>query len=1432
MTKSTARRIGLWALIGLAGVGLVVVLLRVGAGMYLRSPAGRAVVAQKLSDSIGLPVEVSSVELGSTTSEVKFRVLDPAGGSTPLEILSVESASADVTLTDILTGGANPKEVNLRGVSLALRLDSQGKILTTLPSQAKEAKPPGTLPSIKLDNGRIAVRQDGRPEFTLAGVNLKAEQSGPKVVLNGTIDDPGWGKWKLSGEIDRGTNAGWLDLATDDGPLVTERLRSIPMVPLSIWEHVQPNGRGAASVRLSIGPNNAVSYDVRIQPKGTPLTMPDADVTLGNVTGLIRVHDEVLELGDCKGTVAGGTIAVSGTTDFRPEPTVGKFTITADGLDVNQVPPEWGLTKEFGGKLRGKATVELKAPANGPVDLNGSAGGGELVDAKVLGFPAEVRVRMHPENGKLRLRQEQTGKTGVAEQPLSSSRVVSTTNSERHWLGLGFVAPDGATDGSQEWSEALRAQPLVSGDNGLVALEGRRNVGCVPVPPPFQGYDVFSLGVQGFPALRSGHPWLHSVAPSGATEFTTPARLLAALLACGATVEFQQPADPKRTDQTVLDATVKLRDIDVGQLLDKLDVKVPYKIAGKVTVEVAVAVPLGQAATRAAYKFSGTVSSPELVLEGLTLRGLSATVNYQNGILKLTVLKGTIPPAANDPDPAGTFSGTATVAVEPPGDAAANLLLDRIPLGEVLKAIPGFAIDARGRVSGKAEFKAPFNTIFDPATWAGTAGLSSDSLTVAGRTAKAVRLGLTVAKGTATLTDAAATVEGIPVTATASLGLTGKYPFDAALKTSGTDVTDLRKLVPEAKLPLPVEGVLETESKVNGTLVPFTYTAGGTVKATKLTLGKTPANHVELKWELTAAHVAVSDLKADVFGGSIGGSADYPFDPKKAGAFNLTFKEVDLGAASAFVPDFPVKVTGSVTGKVAGTIPPADSKQGRVGNLDVDLTAPKLTVQGIPAERLVGKAVVKDGAIDYSLEGKTLGGSFEVKGRYPGQGKKPDRKDDRGSLRVSDIDLSLLARTLKMASLAPLRGRVDVTFEYDNDLSTGSGRIVVRGLAWGEARVGQELRGVLLLHNGTLELRDFAGSLAGGDLRARARVQVNNPARNFVILAIDRADAKRLLAPIPELNGVIDGDLSIVVRGSLGPEMHGSGTVSIPRGTVSGVEVSEFRVPFTYAAVPGGYSRLAIQEASSHAGNGQLRGNVTMEWGQVGGARVDGRVTFTNLPLRTISPSLGESGLFGNGRITGRFDLSGTNVKSADDLNGALIATLNNTSVKEVPVLQRAVPYLNPAGLVQPFQAGDVRANLTRGVFRVERLALSNPGAQLFAEGTVTTRGTLDLNVVAHTGQVGPDVRGLRLLGLRLPAFGPIPLTLIRDVTDFFSNRTIRLTINGTVSSPVVRVNAAALLGEEAVRFFLTRYVVPAEFADLLGVAGVGSVVGGSSMGR
>jgi hypothetical protein len=74
---------------------------------------------------------------------------------------------------------------------------------------------------------------------------------------------------------------------------------------------------------------------------------------------------------------------------------------------------------------------------------------------------------------------------------------------------------------------------------------------------------------------------------------------------------------------------------------------------------------------------------------------------------------------------------------------------------------------------------------------------------------------------------------------------------------------------------------------------------------------------------------------------------------------------------------------------------------------------------------------------------------------------------------------------------------------------------------------------------------------------------------------------------------------------------------------------------------------------------------------------------------------------------------------------------------------------------------------------------------------------------------MGANPNFLRLLGLRIPAAGPIPVSLLLEASTYLSNRTIHLRVTGTVRSPVVQVQPVALLSDEVVRFFINRSSLP-----------------------
>lgn len=259
MTLSFRRLGKVAALVALAAAVLTGA-ARVGVGRYLSSTRGKALVADRLGTALGMPVEVSEVDVGDNTSSFRFRVMDPTDPRA--EVLYVPAASADVSATDFMTGRVAPSALKLANPALTLRIGSQGQLRTPVPPLPMTT---GTIPAVSIENGRVCVRQTGRPEFAVTGINLKLEPSGQMIVLSGTIDDPKWGQWTARGEVQRNARGGWVELTAPDVPLDAELLATIPFVPLSMFDGVEIGGRAAVTVRVEFGLDRDVHPTVEIR---------------------------------------------------------------------------------------------------------------------------------------------------------------------------------------------------------------------------------------------------------------------------------------------------------------------------------------------------------------------------------------------------------------------------------------------------------------------------------------------------------------------------------------------------------------------------------------------------------------------------------------------------------------------------------------------------------------------------------------------------------------------------------------------------------------------------------------------------------------------------------------------------------------------------------------------------------------------------------------------------------------------------------------------------------------------------------------------------------------------------------------------------------------------------------------------------------------
>jgi hypothetical protein len=352
-------------------------------------------VSDRLGSVIGMPVEVSELDVTDETASFRFRVMDPADPKS--EVFAVRSASADVSVADLVTGRVTPSALNLNGASLTLRVGPEGQLLTTLPSLYASST---SFPEVAIADASVCVQRKGRPDFAVSGISVRLAPSGEMIVVSGSVNDPRWGVWTIRGELRRGySRSGWVELTSSDAPLDGETLETLPFVPAGLFERLKSTGRGSVTVRLTLNRDRTVHPSVEVHPQDAELELPDIGLTLTAVTGLLRLSGSNVEIG-LKGNVAGGSITVDGTCPLAPESTT-ELNVTARGLDTKLLPASWELPTHVPGKLDGQATLNLTIDRDGKLAPYGN-GSVTLSDRKLLGAPVGTPFRLYGDGTRFR----------------------------------------------------------------------------------------------------------------------------------------------------------------------------------------------------------------------------------------------------------------------------------------------------------------------------------------------------------------------------------------------------------------------------------------------------------------------------------------------------------------------------------------------------------------------------------------------------------------------------------------------------------------------------------------------------------------------------------------------------------------------------------------------------------------------------------------------------------------------------------------------------------------------------------------------------------------------------------------------------------------------------------------------------------------------
>jgi hypothetical protein len=250
-------------------------------------------------------------------------------------------------------------------------------------------------------------------------------------------------------------------------------------------------------------------------------------------------------------------------------------------------------------------------------------------------------------------------------------------------------------------------------------------------------------------------------------------------------------------------------------------------------------------------------------------------------------------------------------------------------------------------------------------------------------------------------------------------------------------------------------------------------------------------------------------------------------------------------------------------------------------------------------------------------------------------------------------------------------------------------------------------------------------------------------------------------------------------------------------------------VPLDWTVVPeGGRTQVRIRDVTATAAGGQVSARAEVNGFSDLPPRFSGAVQFRNVNVSRAFRQAGQ--VVGNLPLSGKLEFAADQYRGPNDLTAKLDARLGESQPFGLPVLSAVVPYVSTlGGGNQTAREGEIRAALAGGVWRVERATLTGSSLDLYADGTVTTGGRLNLSVTATSRQTPGQAVLSRFLPLS--AVGPAPgqsfgRALVADAIGLIGNYVIHLEVTGTIDSPVVRLETLRTLTDDAIRFFLLQW--------------------------
>ncbi|WP_435016791.1 AsmA-like C-terminal region-containing protein [Tundrisphaera sp. TA3] len=1345
-----------------AGVGLI---LSVAAFFVVRTWVVPAVIVRAIQAQYGGKVVVRSWWLGRDSAGLLgVALLEGPTADSPVWI-TADRISVDTSLSSMIRGRFMPTRVTVESPKISLRFDAKNQLVTKIPlvpqPDPKPGETPAPLPEIAVVDGSATLTQDGREPLEVRKVAGTMVAKDGREVVKATTDDPTWGRFDIAGEFDQNFQVGEVRLATDPKLVVDkDKIVRLPFVPTEIWENVEPSGPVDARVKIAykLKDPTPIHLHTEIDLKGVTAKLPTMGVTATGSTGKIVVDDDQVTVQNVEGRTLGGSIGAGGRLVFGPGTPKFDLDMTLNQIDITQAPKSWQLEKVGAdGQLSGDVALKVALAKSGP-DLTGTVGQAVIEGGSFQGIPIKsLSVSMRAEGQNL---QYDTALTAAAAPKMRPDGTPADPNDP--------LLPENAL-----WSSLEEAVPLLTVWNGgktvsgWIASEMRKQ----PPPPP-------------------GKP--------GKGGITLP---------------------------KTISTEVELEDVDLNMILDKArayGIKIPVPIAGKFTLKANATIPIATPGDLRKYKFHGESSLKAASINHIDIGRIDAKLDLIDGVLELSDFRGQFvdhpigddahPPAATDLPPkegalaAGGFRGGVRAQIAPRGRLSARFEALDLPIGEL--SAPFFPVPnpLSGLFSMGVEASADVARLGDPAAWLVAANADSRRITYQGAVLDRIATRVRLEAGKLDVPEFTASLAGHPLQASGQLSVAAPYQYSGRIDVKEWELAQILAFVPTVPKPAPVAGVIDAQGEAGGSLSPFAIQTRGSARVLRARTEDSPLGNLVLQWTTDRDVIAITGLEAQTFGGRITAEARIPTRPGTNLDASASFKGIDTARlASAFLGD-ELKLTGIAEGRVKLAMPMDASSI----EANVQVNAPDLTVQGVPAESAQITVKGHQDRIDFAVTADSLGGKIRFNGSAP-IGVERSKAVVNAELQAAGFQMLGLWRGLGLtgeitridglaalvlnlrATVKPFACWARGAFEL-RDVHLESPRVPIGGL-----------RGNITQTPTAWQLDDLAGDVFGGTAsgRARGEFRPKQPPTAEFDVKVDHASIGRMLLAAPSMMHLVEGTGSVRVNGRLDGMLQATTAVTVPNAKVSNLPLTNLRFPGEVSWNPAtGNGSFTCRQWTSKIAGGTLRGSVMLRLGNDRSFQTETQATDFDIEL--LSRLESDSNKAASGKLTGKVVVTGHDLSQPATYRGRVDLNLADASLVEVPVFREIIRLASVGGAGGGlFDVGEMHGAIMNQTLNISEFMLEGKVIQVHGTGTVTFAGNLNLEVLVNTNRLIPE-SGQNLIGI-IPGLGEAigrGQDAVLKVASFLSNRLLKFRVTGTVKNPSVALDAGVAVGDSAVGFF------------------------------